>query len=209
MHIDLVIDADGHCNEPWEDLTPWMPTDYHHRAPVGFSDRHGTSRMYVEGRLSTRTEGLGPGVSGPFAPHIKGSRPGDRDARQRLPDMDQEGIDVAIIFGTRVALSVNGLRDQELAGVLCRAVNRWLLEEYLPIDPKRLKGVGLIPCQDPSAAVKGLGRVDPEAHEGRGPHPLPGSIGGCQGVGVADPAPPGWSGERHAPRQCLRHQPRR
>ena len=37
----------------------------------GSTDRHGTSRMYVEGRLSTRTEGLGPGVSGPFAPHIK------------------------------------------------------------------------------------------------------------------------------------------
>ena len=25
MPTDLVIDADGHCNEPWEDLTPWMP----------------------------------------------------------------------------------------------------------------------------------------------------------------------------------------
>ena len=148
MHTDLVIDADGHCNEPWEDLTPWMSPEYHHRAPVGFNDRHGTSRMYVEGRLSTRAEGLGPGVSGPFAPHIRGGRPGGRDARQRLTDMDQEGIDVAIIFGTRVALSVNGLRDKELAAVLCRAVNRWLLEEYLPIDSKRLKGVGLIPCQD-------------------------------------------------------------
>ena len=90
MHSDLVIDADGHCNEPWEGLTPWMPKAYHHRAPVGFTDRHGTSRMYVEGRLSTRTEGLGPGVSGPFAPHIKGDRPGGRDARLRLPDMDQE-----------------------------------------------------------------------------------------------------------------------
>ena len=77
MHTDLVIDADGHCNEPWEDLTPWMPKEYHHRAPVGFNDRHGTSRMYVEGRLSTRTEGLGPGVSGPFAPHIRGGRPGE------------------------------------------------------------------------------------------------------------------------------------
>ncbi|MGH8058152.1 MAG: amidohydrolase family protein, partial [Candidatus Entotheonellia bacterium] len=66
------------------------------------------------------------------------------------------GVDVAIIFGTRVALSVNGLRDKELAGVLCSAVNRWLLQEYLPIDPKRLKGVGLIPCQDPPAAVKEL-----------------------------------------------------
>ncbi len=142
MLTDLVIDADGHCNEPWEDLTPFMSKEYYYRAPVGFTDRHRTSRMYVEGRLSTRSEGLGPGVSGPFAPHIKGGRPGERDARQRLPDMDQEGVDVAIIFGTRVALSVNGLRDKELAGVLCRAVNRWLLEEYLPIDPKRLKGVG-------------------------------------------------------------------
>jgi uncharacterized protein len=159
MHTDLVIDADGHCNEPWEDLTPWMPKAYHHRAPVGFTDRHGTSRMYVEGRLSTRTEGLGPGVSGPFAPHIKGDRPGGRDARLRLPDMDQEGVDVAVIFGTRVALAVNGLRDKELAGVLCGAVNRWLLEEYLPVDPKRLKGVGLIPCQDPPAAVKELERL--------------------------------------------------
>src|SRR5919109_2965323 len=166
MHTDLVIDADGHCNEPWEDLTPWMLKEYHHRAPVGFTDRHGTSRMYVEGRLSTRTEGLGPGVSGPFAPHIKGGRPGERDARQRLPDMDREGIDVAIIFGTRVALSVNGLRDKELAGVLCGAVNRWLLEEYLPIDRKRLKGVGLIPCQDPPSAVKELERLIQHRRDG-------------------------------------------
>ena len=35
MHIDLVIDADGHCNEPWEDLTPWMPKEYHHPTPTG------------------------------------------------------------------------------------------------------------------------------------------------------------------------------
>src|SRR5256885_1973374 len=72
MHTDLVIDADGHCNEPWEDLTPWMPTAYHQRAPVGFADRHGTSRMYVEGRLSTTTEGLGVAV--PAAPGGIGER---------------------------------------------------------------------------------------------------------------------------------------
>ena len=104
MHPDLVIDADGHCNEPWEDLTPWMPKEYHQRAPVGFTDRHGTSRMYVEGRLSTRTEGLGPGVSGPFAPHIKGGRPGERDARQRLPDMDQDGV-----VGAMLPVNVYGI----------------------------------------------------------------------------------------------------
>jgi len=156
MTNNLVVDADGHCDEPWEDLTRWMPEAYRHRAPVGFFDRNGTSRMYVEGRLTTHTEGLGQGVSGPFAPQVVGRRPGERDARLRLPDMDEEGIDVAVIFGTRMALSVNGLQDKELAAVLCDAVNRWLLEEYLPIDPKRLKGVGLIPCQDPPAAVRAL-----------------------------------------------------
>ena len=35
-------------------------------------------------------------------------------------------------------------------------MNRWLVEEYIAPDPKRLKGVGLIPVQDPPAAVKEL-----------------------------------------------------
>ena len=100
-------------------MTPWMPTAYHHRAPVGFTDRHGTSRMYVEGRLSTKTEGLGPGVSGPFAPHIKGGRPGERDAQRRLPDMDQEGISVHMVA------SIPGLTDEHKRRVLGRNAVAW------------------------------------------------------------------------------------
>jgi hypothetical protein len=46
--------------------------------------------------------------------------------------------------------------DKGLAAALCRGVNRWLVEEYLVPDPKRLKGIGLIPCQDPPVAVKEL-----------------------------------------------------
>src|SRR5205085_983822 len=82
--------------------------------------------------------------------------PGMSDPRQRLPDMDEEGIDVAVIFGTSIALTVNGLQDPELAGAMCHAVNRWLVEEYLAAEPTRLKGVGLIPCQDPEAAAREL-----------------------------------------------------
>ena len=157
MAIDLVIDADGHCSEPTEDLTPWMPKEFHHRAPVQFRDRSGgIAGTYVEGRLTASHGPLHPSVTGPFAPHIKGGRPGERDAKLRMPDMNEEGVDVAIIFGTAVALSVNGFADKALAAVTCHAVNRWLLEEYLVVDPIRLKGVGLIPCQDPPAAVKEL-----------------------------------------------------
>ena len=74
-------------------------------------------------RSSSRTtwaksEGLGPDVSGPFDPHIEQSRPGMDEPVQRLPDMDEEGIDVAVIFGTPIALSVNGLQDEGLAAAL-------------------------------------------------------------------------------------------
>ncbi|HLI29129.1 MAG TPA: hypothetical protein VKZ60_18835, partial [Chloroflexota bacterium] len=154
MSVDLVIDADGHCSEPEEGLARWMPPQYASRAPVRIKDNLGQPRILLEGRVWAKSEGLGPGVSGPFAPHIRLSRPGMRDPHQRLADMDEEGIDVAIIFGTSIALTVNGLMDKGLAGAICHAVNRWLLEEYCAVAPRRLKAVGLIPCQDPPAAAQ-------------------------------------------------------
>jgi len=156
MTVDLVVDADGHCMEPIEDLARWMPKEFAHRAPTVFKDHAGQAGLYLEGRLSTRHGGLGPGVTGPFAPHIKGGRPGEHRSAERMPDMDTEGVDVAVIFGTSIALSVNGLAQKDLAAALCHAVNRWLVEEYLPVDPLRLKGVGLIPCQDVPVAVREL-----------------------------------------------------
>jgi len=42
-------------------------------------------------------------------------------------------LDIAIIFGTSIALTVNGLQDRTLAGAICHAVNGWLLE-YVSAD---------------------------------------------------------------------------
>jgi uncharacterized protein len=155
MAIDLVVDADGHCTEPTDGLAKYLPSEYASRAPKSVKDNLGHGRMILEGRIWGKSEGLGQSVSGPFAPHIRHSRPGMSDPLQRLPDMDEEGIDVAIIFGTPVALTVNGLQDKGLAAALCHGVNQWMVE-YCSTDPKRLKGVGLIPCQDPPAAVREL-----------------------------------------------------
>lgn len=156
MAKDLVIDADGHCHEP-EDLTKWMPKEMAHLAPNRVTDSSGYVHMMVEGRLAGRRRWGGGADRGEvFSPHIERSRAGMTDPLKRLPDMDEEGIDVAVIFGTGIALMVNGMADKPLAGVICHAVNRWLVEEYLAPDPKRLKGVGLIPVQDPQLAVKEL-----------------------------------------------------
>ena len=150
MPLNLVVDADGHCSEPWEELARWMPKELAGRAPTNAG-----GKMIWEDQVMPRSAGLDPGPTGPFAPHVRtGGRPGERDSKLRIPDMDLEGIDVAIVFGAMILFSVNGLQDKTTAAAACHAFNRWLVEEYLVVDPKRLKGVGLIPCQDPAAAAQ-------------------------------------------------------
>ncbi|MCH7570937.1 MAG: amidohydrolase family protein, partial [Deltaproteobacteria bacterium] len=112
-------------------------------------------RLLLEGRIWPNAEGPAPGVSGPFTDKARKPRPGMTDPHQRLKDMDLEGIDVAVIFGTQIALTVNGLMNKDLAAALCHAVNEWLID-YCSADPTRLRAVGLIPCQDPPAAVREL-----------------------------------------------------
>ena len=181
MHIDLVIDADGHCNEPWEDLTPWMPKDYHHRAPVGFSDRHGTSRMYVEGRLSTRTEGLGQGVEVP-SPRTSW-RPARRCASPRSGwrTWTRRGSTSPSSSGPSIALTVNGSRTRGWPAI-CHAVNLLAARGYLPPT---------------------------EAAEGRRPHPLPGPAGGGQRARATHPLGKTAVSAAMLPEQRVRHQPRR
>lgn len=151
----LVIDADGHVNEGDIDFRPWLPEKYKALAPVRLKDNRGGNRLLLEGRIWPANEGPGPGVSGPMTAEARKGRPGMTDPVERLEDMDLEGIDVAVIFGTQIALTVNGLMDKGLAGALCHAVNEWMLE-YCSADPRRLRAVGLIPCQDPPEAVREL-----------------------------------------------------
>src|SRR4029077_17362872 len=100
MATNLVIDADGHCYEPDGSLAKWMPKEYAHLAPNRVSDSSGYSHLMIEGRLAGRRRwGGGADRGAVFAEHIERSRPGMTDAIKRLPDMDEEGIDVAIIFG--------------------------------------------------------------------------------------------------------------
>src|SRR3990170_103006 len=151
----LVIDADGHVNEGDVDLASRLPEKWRSQAPIRIKDNQGYPRILLEGRLWSASQGPGPGVTGPFTEKARKSRPGMIDPIERLKDMDLEGIDVAVIFGTQIALTVNGLMNGEFAAALCHAVNEWLLE-YCSADPTRLRAVGLIPCQAPKAAVTEL-----------------------------------------------------
>jgi predicted TIM-barrel fold metal-dependent hydrolase len=77
------------------------------------------------------------------------------DPVQRLADMDLEGIDTAVLFGTSLYLSLPFFEDLDLAAAAARVYNDWVAE-YCAADPRRLKGVALVPIQDPPAAVEEL-----------------------------------------------------
>src|SRR3970282_1835186 len=124
-----------------------MPANWRSQAPIRLKDNEGNSRILLEGRLWSASQGLGPGVSGPMTEKARGFRPGMVDPGELLKDMDQEGIDVAILFGTQIALTVNGLMNKELAAVLCHAVNDWLIE-YCAADKKRLLRVRFVSRPD-------------------------------------------------------------
>jgi predicted TIM-barrel fold metal-dependent hydrolase len=155
-----VIDADGHVAEHEVDWAPRLDAAYRDRAPR-ILEVNGRNRCLVEGRIYPIPEGPGQGNSGPFSPDMDWSRlyrAGMRDPQARLADMDLEGIDVAVLFGTYIGLTLPNLADPGLAVTLARAYNDWLAE-FCAAAPDRLKGVALAPLQDVPAAVAELERA--------------------------------------------------
>ncbi len=152
-----VIDADGHVDEGAVNWAELLPECYRRDAPCWVTFPDGRRHFWVEGKLwPSRRDfygqlGLWPEPRKP-AHMWSWEREGMRDPHKRIPDMDQEGIDVAVLFGTFVGLgAASCIEDPGLATALCTAYNNWLAEYCQPY-PDRLKGIALVPMQDPQAA---------------------------------------------------------
>ena len=63
----------------------------------------------------------------------------------RLVDMDEEGIDVAVLYPTAM---LTWVEEADIFGAACRAYNNWL-HDYCAVAPSRLYPVALVPLQDP------------------------------------------------------------
>jgi predicted TIM-barrel fold metal-dependent hydrolase len=78
---------------------------------------------------------------------------GMSDPRARLPDMDAEGIDLAVLYGTTIAFHASSTYDWRFSQALCRAWNDWAAE-YCAANPERLKFAALVPLGDATAAAE-------------------------------------------------------
>src|SRR5689334_20299516 len=157
-HSMRIIDADGHVqdkNLPWRDL---LPKAFAARAPHVVKDNRGIEFIMMEGRLCPKPVGRACSFVGAPRNRKQQETTGMEDPVQRLKDMDLEGIDTAVLFGTSPFLSLPFVEDKELAAAISEVYNNWLAD-YCHADPRRLKGVALVPIQDPPAAVKELRRA--------------------------------------------------
>ena len=158
------IDADGHVIEPADLWQRELPPSWR---PQGFQIRWNPDTLqeevHVEGRLLLPFGIVGVGLAGrPFEDVGRGVRyaelmPGGFDPRQRLRDMDAEGIDVAVLYPS-VGLFLEAVEDAALAEACCRVYNDWLAD-YCRADPRRLVGIAGIPLQNVEAAVREMQRA--------------------------------------------------
>lgn len=155
------IDGDAHVAEPAGFWTEYIDPAYRTRAPLRLKDHEGITRVVFEDQVVPRLGG-GYGM-GAKEPTILRDRetgrtiPGALNPQARLKDMDLEGIEVAVLFGTE-GLLIPAVRDPGLAVAMSIAYDNWLAD-FCQTDPQRLKGVAILPIQDVGEAVKELRRA--------------------------------------------------
>lgn len=137
------IDADGHVLEPTEQIARRLPARLRDCAPRSAVDAQGRVRQIVGGKWMPYIPV--PASGGWEMPA------GGHDPRQRLADMDRQGVERSLLFPT-FGLAFAGLPRSEVQIALCRAYDDWLAE-FCAADPARLLGIALPPQSDPTACV--------------------------------------------------------
>ena len=130
-----VIDGDGHVTETWEQIAKHLEEPYRKRPLL--------SPFFPQDAWDRRLVGT------------KGNWAGD--GKSWLEALDSGGMAMAVLFPT-LGLFSAFLHDAEWAVRLCRAYNTMLYKDVTSVSP-RLKGVALLPLQDPEAAADELRRA--------------------------------------------------
>ena len=162
-----VADSDLHVMEPADLWQRYMDPRWAHAAPIGLSEMVRDMRVRVKNHTMLRTGRVRPSAGGVTAwskqqdnVYAKSEARG-WDSVSQLEAMDDEGLDVAVMFPSR-GLFVLGLDtvgqmgadglEGDYAAAIARAYNDWLFD-FCKEDPTRLYGAGLLAPHDPALAV--------------------------------------------------------
>jgi predicted TIM-barrel fold metal-dependent hydrolase len=162
--VTKTIDADGHVIEPADLWERELPPPLGERGfKIRWNAETGQEEVFIGEKLLLPAGIVGVGLAGkPFESVGQGVRyadmmPGGFDSRQRLKDMNAEGIDIAVLYPS-IGLFLEAIEDAGLAEASCCVYNDWLAN-YCQLAPERLIGVAAIPMQNVKAAVRELHRA--------------------------------------------------
>ncbi len=161
-----ILDSDMHVFEPHDLYEKYMDPKWGERIPRGKPrTKHGQIKFtYSDGR-PLRSSGTQALAATTPKPNTGESSPGeaqvahryakplarDYDAVSQLAAMDDEGLDVAVLFRT-FPLHCDDSLEPEYANALCRAWNDWMAD-FCKADTKRLRPSALITLHDVDLAV--------------------------------------------------------
>lgn len=166
-----VIDADAHVIEPAEMWERYLDAEFRHRAPrhlnLAFS-------IITDGVSINTPDRWDPGanpeqlarraerIQASFAELYPDAFARGFDAVAQLADMDVEGVDCSFLYPSfGLFVTASNEIDPKLAAALSRAYNHWL-SDFCAVDPKRLRGVGMVPMHDPDTAAAEVARAHDE-----------------------------------------------
>ena len=148
---ELIVDADAHVNPSHDMWADYLPEQYRALAP---QVEHGEDCDYIvfEGRrrkvnlISAQAGRTGKDFK--MEGRVADARAGGWMPKARLSDMDQDGIDTAVMFGGGPL----GTGNVELYKASFGAYNRWLAD-FCAFAPSRFVGVGYVPMENVDEAI--------------------------------------------------------
>jgi predicted TIM-barrel fold metal-dependent hydrolase len=155
------ISGDAHIEVPPNIWSKGVPRSFRDIAPKHIKLPNGGDGFLVEGGIyqggSNLYAGKTPEEYNPIG--LKWiDMAGTGDGKQRLKEMDMDGIDVEVLYpGVGGVINMTkGIRNDDAYHALIRTYNRWLVEEYCAPDPDRLIGVCCIPSRGLEKAIEEL-----------------------------------------------------
>jgi len=162
--IGPVVDADGHILEPADLWLKYIDPKYRDRAIRIDHDEKGWEVLLFDNKPAEVVRGtlgalggVGMNAEELLTPgkktYIDGCPLGSYEPKARLKVMDEEGIDIALLYPTISIFWEGWVQDPKLATAYTRAYNRWLVD-FCSYDKKRLFPVAHISLIDPEGAVE-------------------------------------------------------
>jgi predicted TIM-barrel fold metal-dependent hydrolase len=160
-----ILDSDMHVFEPHDLYLKYMDPRWGERIPRGAPrTRHGQIKFTLGDDRPVRRSGTLALTTSPKQSRDE-SAPGeaevahryakplarDYDAVSQLDAMDEEGLDVAVLFRT-FPLHCDDSLEAGYANDLCRAWNNWMAD-FCKVDQRRLRPSALITLHDVDLAV--------------------------------------------------------